>query len=258
MQIKKIVFSPTGGTRKIADILGDALVEQLGVTAAESIDLTDPFLDETDIVVPADDLVIIAMPCFSGRVPEIAMKRLLRIKGSDAKCVVVNVYGNRAFDDALLEMENGAIAAGFEVISAIAAIAEHSIMHQFATGRPDDTDKKKLVEFAARIAKQVSGEEKTSTPPVPGNDPYKKASTVPLVPKITGECVSCGKCAERCPVTAINSVDFDADKSLCIACMRCIEVCPQNARSVSKIMVKSASMAIRKVASIRKECELYV
>lgn len=259
MQITKIVFSPTGGTQKVADILADALAKELGAADAVSqIDLADPFIDETDITVPADAFAVIAMPCFGGRDPEVAMKRLSLIKGSGAKCVVVNVYGNRAFDDALLEMEDGATKAGFAVIAAVAAIAEHSIMHQFATGRPDDTDKRNLQEFAQRIAKQLQSGENTAAPRVPGNDPYMKAGAVPLVPKVTGNCVSCGECAKKCPVTAINSIDFAADKGLCIACMRCIEVCPQNARSISKVMVKGASMAIKKVASVRKECELYI
>lgn len=260
MQITNIVFSPTGGTQKVADILTDALARELNAStdAISQIDLSDPFIDETDIEVPTDSFAIISMPCFGGRAPEIAMKRLSLIKGSGAKGVVVNVYGNRAFDDALLEMEDGASKADFEIIAAIAAIAEHSIMHQFATDRPDETDEHNLQEFARRIAKQLTEGENTAPPRVPGNDPYKKAGAVPLVPKITGKCVSCGECAKSCPVTAINTVDFASDKDICISCMRCIEVCPQDARSINKVMVKTASMAIKKAASVRKECELFI
>lgn len=260
MRIVNIAFSPTGGTQAVADILCSTLAKALDVGAADidAIDLSDPSIDETQLSVDAESLAVISMPCFGGRAPEVAMKRLSRIKGSDAKCVVVNVYGNRDFDDALLEMEDGATKAGFDVIAAIAAIAEHSIMHQFATGRPDATDKANLEDFGKRIAKQVTGGEDKAAPRVPGNDPYKKAGAVPLVPKVTGKCVSCGKCAESCPVMAINSVDYKADKDVCIACMRCIEVCPQNARSISRVMVKAASMAIKKSASVRKECELYL
>lgn len=260
MQVIKIVFSPTGGTQKVADILADGLAAKLECPAdqVEQIDLADPFLDESDLSVPGEAFAVIALPCFGGRAPEVAMKRLACIKGSGAKCVVVNVYGNRAFDDALLEMEDGAAAAGFEVIAAVAAIAEHSIMHQFATGRPDATDETNLQEFASRIATQVKSGENTAAPRVPGNQPYLEAGAVPLVAKVTGTCVSCGECAKSCPVTAINSVDFAADKGLCIACMRCIEVCPNDARTISKLMVKAASMAIKKAASVRKECELYL
>jgi ferredoxin len=258
MQVTKIVFSPTGGTQEVTDILGDTIAKELGVAALEQIDLADPFLDESDIVMPADAIAIIAMPCFGGRAPEIAMKRLGLIKGSGAKCIVVNVYGNRAFDDALLEMKDGANASGFKVIAAVTAIAEHSIMHQYATGRPDATDASALQEFASRIVERVASGSDMDSLHVSGNTPYVKAGDVPLVPKVTGKCVSCGKCAESCPTTAINSNDFAADKKACMACMRCIDICPQNARSVSKLMVKAAGMAIKKAASVRKECELYL
>ncbi|WP_305296955.1 4Fe-4S binding protein [Parvibacter caecicola] len=131
-------------------------------------------------------------------------------------------------------------------------------MHQFATSRPDSTDGLKLGEFAKAITEQLQSGTAATQPRIPGNRPYVKGGAVPLVPKVTGQCVSCGACAKSCPVTAINTVDFSADKSLCIACMRCVETCPQNARSISKIMVKAASMAIKKAASQRKECELYL
>lgn len=259
MQITKIVFSPTGGTQKVLDILTDALAKEQGTAdGARQIDLADPFIDETDIEVAPDSLAVIAMPCFGERAPEVAMKRLSRVNGSGAKCIVVNVYGNRAFDDALLEMADGATEAGFKVIAAIAAVAEHSIMHQFATSRPDGADELKLGEFAKAIAEQLQGETAATQPRIPGNRPYVKAGAVPLVPKVTGQCVSCGACAKSCAVTAINTADFSADKSLCIACMRCVETCPQNARSISKLMVKAAGMAIKKAASQRKECELYL
>lgn len=257
MKVVEIVFSPTGGTMRVAELLGASLAKELNAEVS-SLDLSDPFIDESNLSVAKDSLAVIAMPCFGGRVPAVAMERLGRMNGSGAPCVVVNVYGNRDYDDALLEMVDGAQGAGFKVMAAIAAIAEHSIMHQFATGRPDDTDKKNLEDFAQQIAKKVQSDHTTVVPRVPGNDPYKPAGAVPLVPKITGTCIACGLCAKSCPVTAINSVDYEADKKLCIACMRCIQVCPQNARSISKVMVKTASMAIKKEASVRKECTLFL
>lgn len=255
MKMTEIVFSPTGGTQKVADIFSQALATELGAEV-EQIDLSDPFIDETDLSVDSDFVAVIAMPCFGGRVPAVAMRRLNLIAGNKAKCIVINVYGNRAFDDALLEMEDGARNSGFDVIAAIAAIAEHSIMHQFAAGRPDDTDVDNLQKFAKEIALLIKSGEALDEPSVPGDSPYLKASAVPLVPHITGKCVSCGKCSKSCPVTAINSVDFKADKNICIACMRCIEVCPENARSINSVMVKAASMAIKKQAKVRKEAQI--
>lgn len=257
MQIVKVVFSPTGGTEKVADILASSMAKDLNAEIS-TIDLSNPFIDESDLSIAADSFAVVAMPCFGGRVPVVAMERLSKIKGSGAQCVVVNVYGNRDFDDALLEMADGAREAGFKVVAAIAAIAEHSIMHEFAHGRPDEKDVSNLEDFASRIAEIVKGGEEVATPRIPGNNPYKKPGGVPLVPKTSSKCVSCGKCAKSCPVTAINSVDYAADKDICIACMRCIQVCPQKARSISGVVVKGASLAIKKEASVRKETTLYL
>lgn len=256
--LQKIVFSPTGGTQRVVNKLAEGIANTSSVVG--EIDLADPFIDDSNIEVEGGSLAIIATPCFGGRVPVVAMERLSRIKGNGAQAVVVVVYGNRAFDDALLELEHGAEDAGFEVIACIAAIAEHSIMHQFATGRPDAEDDRVLLGFAKAIRERLEGIEpsKFTLPEVPGNEPYIKAGSVPLVPKITGRCTSCGECAKRCPVTAINTIDYGADKQLCISCMRCIQVCPQQARSVSKMMVKAASLAIKKAASNRKEYELFI
>ena len=152
-----------------------------------------------------------------------------------------------------MEMEDAAKAAGFHVIAAIAAVAEHSIMPQYAANRPDLSDEKQLAEFSNRIAARNS----TATS-IPGNRPYKKSGKAGLVPKVTKRCDKCGLCAEKCPVQAIDPERFTADAQTCISCMRCVRQCSQNARKVSGIMVSIASMAIKKACSVRKENELFL
>ncbi|MGN0078554.1 MAG: 4Fe-4S binding protein [Coriobacteriales bacterium] len=256
MQIEKIVFSPTGGTLRVADILAGSLAAQLGARI-DTVDLAEPSAGQSALPVAEGTLAVVAMPCFGGRAPRVAMERLAKIQGRGCACVVVSVYGNRAFDDALLEMAEGAAAAGFAVVAAVAAVAEHSIMHQYAAGRPDAADSELLASFAEQIVEKLA-DDSAGMPQVPGSSPYKKAGAAPLVPKVTGACVSCGTCASGCPVGAISRGDFAADKGACIACMRCVGACPQAARSVSKLMVKAAAASIKKAASIRKECELFM
>ena len=248
MNVVEIIFSPTGGTEKVARLLGQQWSEN-----PVKIDLSNAKTDFSQCEISPENMVLVAMPSFGGRAPAVAIERLKQIAGNGAKCTLVCVYGNRAYDDTLVEMEDAAKECGFRVVAAIAAVAEHSILPQYATGRPDETDKAQLADFAAQIAGKDS--EITS---LPGNRPYKKSGGAGLVPKPTKECVKCGLCAEKCPVQAINLASFAADPKLCIGCMRCVKQCPKNARKVNGLMVSIAGMAIKKACSVRKENELYL
>lgn len=137
-------------------------------------------------------------------------------------------------------------------------IAEHSIARQFAAGRPDEQDAQHLSAFAKQIRERLTaGDEKE--PAIPGNRPYKKAGKAGMVPKPTKKCVQCGVCAKKCPVQAI---DMDNPKkvnsSTCISCMRCVSVCPHSARKVNPVMLAAVGLALKKVCSDRKECELFL
>lgn len=243
----KIVFSPTGGTAKVADILTK------NWNGVECIDLTKADKDFSECQFNSDDRALIAMPSYGGLAPEVAIERFKKISGNGAKCTIVCVYGNRAYEDTLVQMEDVAKECGFDVIAAVAAVAEHSIMHQYAAGRPDADDEKQLETFA----EQISVKEGTVTS-VPGNRPYKKGGGAGLVPKVTADCVKCGLCAESCPVKAIDQHSFKADSKSCISCMRCVSQCPHNARKVSGVMVGIVGLAFKKACSLRKENELYL
>ena len=248
MNIVEIVFSPTGGTEKVAHLIRSHWGEN-----TVKIDLSDAKTDFSQYVINGEDQVLIAMPSFGGRAPAVAIERLKQIAGNGAKCTLVCVYGNRAYEDTLVEMEDAAKECGFRVVAAVAAVVEHSILPQYATGRPDETDKAQLADFAAKIAGKDS-----EIASLPGNRPYKKSGGAGLVPKPTKDCVKCGLCAEKCPVQAIDRASFAADPKLCIGCMRCVKQCPQNARTVNGLMVSAAAMAIKKACSVRKENELYL
>ena len=152
-----------------------------------------------------------------------------------------------------MEMEDAAKESGFRVVAAIAAVAEHSIMPQYAAGRPDASDEAQLSDFAERILHKDGDAESIS-----GNHPYKKGGGAGLVPKATKDCVKCGMCAKRCPVDAINPESLIADSKKCISCMRCVKLCSHDARNVNSAMVSVAALAIKKACSVRKENELFL
>lgn len=255
MKVSQIIFSPTGGTAKVADIITDTW----GMPVSK-IDLSNPEMDSSSLNIEKEEIAIIAIPSFGGRVPGLAARRIANIHGNQAPCVIVCVYGNRAYEDTLIELQDLAEKSGFKVIAAIAAIAEHSIMHQYAAGRPDEQDKSELVSFAQKILEKINGNSaEPSTPQIPGNRPYKKARGGGLVPKAGNGCTNCGLCARQCPAQAISLENpKETDSKKCISCMRCTVLCPQSARKLNSAMVSAAALAMKKACSARKENELYL
>ncbi|MDE7024782.1 MAG: EFR1 family ferrodoxin [Paramuribaculum sp.] len=254
MRIYEIYFSPTGGTKKVAD----ALVKGLGHESTH-IELSDNATATQTITLSENDIAVIAVPSYSGRVPSVAIQRLSNIKANGAKAIVVAVYGNRAYEDTLVELQDATQLSGFVVIGAIAAIAEHSIAHKYATGRPDTNDLSQLKEFSRKINAKLSKGD-SSCPAIPGNRPYRKASNTSITPvAITKKCMKCGLCSVKCPVGAIDKNNpTKVNKEICISCMRCVSFCPHNARKINSILQYMINLMLKKACSIRKEYELYL
>lgn len=251
MKQYQIIFSPTGGTEKAANAVTQTWSQ------VETIDLSVPDTSYADISFENDSLVLIAMPSFGGVAPQLALDRLSMIHGNGAFCVIAAVYGNRAYEDTLVQMEDYAQNAGFRVIAAVSAIAEHSIIHEYAAGRPSSDDCKVLAAFGEQVLKKVSSNN-FSKPSVPGNRPYKK-SKVGMIPRADSACTSCGQCAQSCPAGAIAADNLKiSDKSKCISCMRCVSICPVHARKVSSLLTSAAAAAIKKACSVEKANELFI
>ncbi|MFR9233794.1 MAG: flavodoxin family protein [Eisenbergiella massiliensis] len=146
MKLYTVYFSPTGGTKKVLDelvkewLINDGVPDESGKTSIElvEIDLSDrprsgAFLSHA--TPGREDFCIIAVPSFGGRVPAAALERLTQLKAGHTPAVLGAAYGNRAYDDTLLELQEAVEHSGFCPVAAIAAVTEHSIMHQYGTGR---------------------------------------------------------------------------------------------------------------------------
>lgn len=254
MKLYEIYFSPTGGTEAVSDCLAQAFSSD-----RERIDLCDASADFDSWTFSAEDVCLIAVPSYGGRVPETALERLNRMDGGGAAAIAVAVYGNRAYDDTLLELKDNLTADGFRCVAAVAAVAEHSIMRQFAFGRPDAQDRAELAAFSQKICQAIASGSAPAAITVPGSKPYREYGGVPLKPKAGKACKSCGLCAQKCPVGAIPADNpSDTDTGKCISCMRCIAVCPQHARACSKAMLLIASQKLKKACKDRKENELFL
>lgn len=251
MSVYKVFFSPTGGTKKVADCLCRGFDGDI-----KEVDLSLRELGEVNMT--AGDTAVVAVPSFSGRVPAFAVEALKKINPNGASAVSVVVYGNRDYDDTLIELQDVLLDLGFKCKAAVAAVAEHSIMHCYGTGRPDASDIAELEEFSAKIKDAVADKSKTSVE-VPGNRPYKQSGKGGLKPFATDECVLCGECSALCPVGAISADDpKSTDEEKCISCMRCISVCPQKARKVDDDLLAALTERLKDACSSRKENELFL
>ncbi len=243
MKVSLVYLSPTGGTKKV-------------LTA-----FTKDFEIENDIELSKhhshtfskDETVIIAAPVFGGRIVSVFIERLKNIRANGAKAVVIATFGNRDYDDALLELKNEATNSGFNVVMAIAAVTEHSLIRKFGKGRPNAEDRRDLASFAEILANTSLD----SGFNVKGNTPYIDFPGLPIKPKANSKCVSCGTCASACPVATIPKSSPKETGPSCIVCMRCVEVCPEKARNISKPILFMVELKLKKSCSTPKKNECY-
>jgi len=252
MSTYSVYFSPTGSTEKVVKLIAGEF------KSPEDIDLSSRKLN-LNYNFTSKDLCIIGVPSFGGRVPEIALKRMEKFFGDSTNVILVVTYGNRAFDDTLLELKNYLEEKNFKCIGALAVVAQHSIMDEFAQGRPNLEDESEILNFTKKLIGKIGRNNQLESIELPGNFPYVDYKGLPLKPKTNSTCIECGVCEDTCPVAAIPEDNPRlTNEELCISCMRCVKVCPLNARSMDENLVKMSSDRLREVCSIPKKNQFFI
>ena len=225
--VSAVYFSATDtsrkGTKAIAGVFGSHINE---------MDMTvwnrQPVKTEFD----ADDLVVFGAPVYSGRIYQGAFDRFSRLHGRNTPCIITVTYGNRDYDDALLELYDLVSEQGFLPFAAAALIGQHTY-GEIEVGRPTAADLCEDVAFAQKASDKLSAEG-PSLVCVPGNRPYRQGGNGGhFRPLTSSDCISCGLCAQMCPEGAISYSNYDhIDNAKCIACFRCIRNCPVQAKNM--------------------------
>ncbi|WP_319580587.1 4Fe-4S binding protein [uncultured Methanospirillum sp.] len=262
-KVKKVYFSPTGTTKTVLS----AIVRGINPESTDIIDITTPKGREQSIETSADDLLIIGVPVYMGRVPALIIDWLNSIRAHQTPMVCVVVYGNRVYEDALLELKYIGTTCGAIPIAGCAYIGEHSFSSDetpTAAGRPDTNDLHHAEEFGRKVREKlqsVSSVAEISEVEVPGEFPYRSDSKLWVVDfiAVNEDCSDCGHCAEICPAGAIDSQNSSKiDQEKCITCCACIKSCPMHARSMKTGLVHDASVRLHTLYSEPKMPEYYL
>ena len=256
--LKLVCFSPTGTTKAIIQ----GIARGINHSNVELIDITKPDNRKQQLQTMENELLVVGVPVYMGRVPALLMEWLHSIKAHNTPAVCIVVYGNRVYDDALVELKDILTERGCIPIACAAYIGEHSFSSSetpTAEGRPDAGDLNHAELFGSKIFEKLSSVSSPDNIPdinIPGNHPYggiTKLWSVDFI-AISNECRQCGICSDGCPVGAINSENSNLiDKEKCITCCACIKNCPQNARTMKPGLVKDAAIRLNNLYKERKE-----
>ena len=247
MERKKVwavYFSATDTTKKIVLTIADEAARLLGAER-EDYDFTLPGMRENGFAAGKDDLVIFGTPVYAGRVPNVLLKYLATIQGNGALAVPVVLFGNRNFDDGLIELRDIQENTGFHTVAAAAFVGEHSFSKTLAAGRPDADDMKEALAFAGKIAEKVKGLPEGEAPapvevegvPHPYRGYYqprdRKGVSIDIrkvKSLVSDACDDCKICADVCPMGSISHENVREYTGICIKCGACIKKCPKQAR----------------------------
>lgn len=252
-----LYFSPTHTTERALK----AFAAGTGLPY-ETIDLTAPAQRKTfKRAFKPDELVVAGFPVYGGLIPKGLDDFFSGLEGGGAPAVAVVVYGNRDYDDSLIELKDRLEECGFKVVAAATFIGEHTISSRIATGRPDAGDLEIAADFARKIiASTTAG--RGGALAVKGSHPYVSKGSPPRPGPVTSDgCTLCGLCIELCPWEAIDATDCKkVDNNKCMGCARCVRECPEGAKSFVRDEAGLARVAEfeRRLTAKRCEPELFL
>ncbi|GFI60950.1 hypothetical protein IMSAG049_00100 [Clostridiales bacterium] len=244
MTVYGMYFSGTGTTKKIVTYIASELAKKTG-RQYEAADFTLPKARTAPRSFEKDDIVVLGVPVIAGRVPNLLLKYLNTVVGNGAYGIPIVLFGNRNFDDALIELRDIMEADGFHTIAGGAFVGEHSFSTTLGQGRPDADDMAIAESFVEKVASKLESgkineapiEVKGETPIRPYYTPRDRDGNGIDIRKVKpktdlSKCISCGFCAKNCPLGSINPEDVSQVTGVCMKCCKCIKLCPKGAKYI--------------------------
>ncbi|BCZ48326.1 ferredoxin [Clostridium gelidum] len=263
-----IYFSPTGTTKKIID----QIIKGMGLEKVNLVDLTLPKIRESVLNEINEDIVLIGVPVYEDKVPEILLEFLNNLKGNNKPVILVCVYGNITDGITLNELYEITENNGFKVIAAGSFIGEHSFSTKklpVAEGRPNYEDLSRAEIFGAEIVEKLKRINEISDihikipegkielmAKVVSKNSARMFTKQPMVDKSI--CNDCGVCVYFCPMAAINQDTLDINEDKCIRCFACVKRCPKKAREIiykKKLLVTNV---LRFKSRIKRDVKTYL
>ena len=232
--VSGVYFSPTGNTAKVVNAIGNRIAGDY----YKEIDLTMPEARGQKRNFIASELLIVGVPVYRGRIPEVMVQELKNFKGNQTPAIILVTYGNRVVEDALLELKDIMIAQGFIPFGAGLFSGQHSFNKEIGYNRPDRKDITMAEQFADEIVEKLKTLDRNKVGlVVAGDRPYKQVppmSKMPFLPETDLRCIYCMICAQYCPMGAISMSNPKAiDTNKCVRCTKCIKVCPVQAKKMT-------------------------
>lgn len=221
--VSTLYFSPTHGTETVVK----AVAQGTGLPQGQDINATRPAARQEKYSFGPEELLVIGMPVYGGRIPGICFDFVGSLQGNKTPVILLAVYGNRDYDHAVLEMHALLAHKGFKTMGAGMFVAPHSFNAEIGAGRPNAEDVAQAQELGHSVVEKIAaGAEALSIFDL--MKPQSKGKGVG--PVVSDKCVNCGTCAAGCPSGAIDINNFpNIDGSKCIMCCACIRYCPQGA-----------------------------
>ncbi len=260
---KLAFFSPTGTTRAVVQGIARGFEPQ----AEELVDITSQNARQKPLRTSHRELLIVGVPVYMGRVPALLSDWMQAIEAHQTPTVCVVIYGNRAYENALLELKDLLTSRGCVPVAGAAYIGEHSFsVHgiSVALGRPDDHDLAHARAFGMKIREKLRSISTISQLPelqVPGSLPYGGITELWDVDfiAVNDRCSHCGDCAEACPVGAIDPQDSTLiDNQRCVTCCACVKSCARGARSIKPGPVREAQKRLVTLYNEPKQPECFL